>query len=189
MNHVETRQSFVCSFDSFDSKQKKHSFYRGNYCIERFCRVLKVLGTKIVNYQQKERTPLTDDENKYYEEQKECYIRQKEFCYNKYERIKSKLYKKVRDHFHYTGKFRGAAHCIGNLNYKVTQEIPVKFHNGSTYDYHFIIEELQEQFKGEFECLVENMEKSISFSVLIKKLHDNDNNKTITYKIGFVVAN
>ena len=104
--------------------------------------------------------------------------------------MKSKLYKKVRDHFHYTEKFRGAAHCIGNLNYKVPEEIPVKFHNGSTYDYHFIIEELQEQFKGEFECLGENMEKYISFSVLIKELHDNNNNnKTITYKIGFFVAN
>ena len=66
-------------------------------------------------------TPLTDDENKYYEEQKECYICQKEFCYNKNERMKSKLYKKGRDHFHYTGKVRGAAHCIGNLNYKVPQ--------------------------------------------------------------------
>ena len=68
MNHVETRCSFVCSFDSFDLKQKKHSFYRGKYCIERFCSVLKELGTKRVNYQQKEIAPLTDDENKYYEE-------------------------------------------------------------------------------------------------------------------------
>ena len=68
MNHVDTHQSFVCSFDS---KQKKHSFYRGKYCIERFCNVLKELGTKIVNYQQKEMTPLTDDENKYYQEEKD----------------------------------------------------------------------------------------------------------------------
>ena len=41
-----------------------------------------------------------------------------------------KLYQKVRDHCHYTGKFRGAAHSICNLNYKVPQEIPVKIHNG-----------------------------------------------------------
>ena len=31
-------------------------------------------------------TPLTDDENKFYEEQNECYICQKEFCYNKNEK-------------------------------------------------------------------------------------------------------
>ena len=128
--------------------------------------------------------PLTDNENKYYGEQKECYICQKEFCYNKNEKMKFKLYKKVRDHCHYTGKFRGAAHSICNLNYKVPQEIPVKIHNGSKYDYYFIIKELAEEFKGKFECLGENTEKHNSFSVQIKKEHDN--NKTITYKINFI---
>ena len=128
--------------------------------------------------------PLTDNENKYYEEQKECYICQKEFCCDKNQKMKFKLYKKVRDHCHYTGKFRGAAHSICNLNYKVPQEIPVKIHNGSKYDYHFIIKELAEEFKGEFECLGENPEKYISFSVPIKK--ENNNGETITYKIKFV---
>ena len=61
----------VCSFDS---KEDKHSFYRGNDCIKKFCSELKELGTKVVNYEQKEMTPLTDDENRYYEEQKKCYI-------------------------------------------------------------------------------------------------------------------
>ena len=168
----------------FDSKQNKRSFYRGKDCIKKFCSELKELGTKIINYEQKEMTPLTDDEKKYYEEQKECYICQKEFCSDKNKKMKFALYKKVKDHFHFTGKFRGAAHCICNLNYKVLQEIPVKIHNGSKYDYHFIIKELAEEFKGEFECLGENTEKYISFSVPIKKEHDND--KTVTYKIKFV---
>ena len=43
------------------------------------------------------------------------------------------------------------------------------FHNGCTYDYHFIIKELAEEFQGEFECLGENTEKYITFSVPIKK--------------------
>ena len=60
-----------------------------------------------------------------------------------------KLYQKVRDDCHYIGKFRGAAHSICNLRYKVPQEIPVVFHNGSAYDYHFIIKQLAEEFKGE----------------------------------------
>ena len=113
---------------------------------------------------------LTDDENKYYAEQKECYICQKD----KNQKMKFELYKKVRDHCHYTGKFRGAADSICNLRYKVPQEIPVKIYNGSKYDYHFIIRELAEEFKGEFECLGENTEKCISFSVPIKKEHDNN---------------
>ena len=83
-----------------------------------------------------------------------------------------------------SGKFTRAAHSICNLNYKVPQEIPVKIHNGSKYDCHFIIKELEEEFKGEFECLGETTEKYISFSVPIKKEHGNT--ETITYKIKFI---
>ena len=107
---------------------------------------------------------------------------QNQFCYDKNEKKKFKLYNKVIDHCHYTGKFRGATHNIYNFNYKLPQGIPVLHHNGSTYDYHFLIKELAEEFKGEFECLGENIEKYISFSVPIKKEHDDDNDKTITYK-------
>ena len=56
---------------SVDSNQNKQSFYRGKNCIKRFCSDLKELGTKIINYEQKEMIPLTDNGNKYYEEQKE----------------------------------------------------------------------------------------------------------------------
>ena len=97
---------------------------------------------------------------------------------------KFKLYQKVRDHCHYTGKFRGTAHSICNLRYKVPQEVSVKIHNGSKYDYHFIIRELAEEFKSQFECLGENAEKYITFSVIIKK--ENEDGKTITYKIKFI---
>ena len=45
--------------------------------------------------------------------------------------------KKVRDHCHFTGNFRGAAHSICNLRYKVPHGISVKIHNGSKYDHHF----------------------------------------------------
>ena len=72
------------------------------------------------------------------------------------------------------GKVRGAAYNICNLNYKVPKEIPIKLHNGSTYDYHFIIKELAEEFKGQFEWLGKNKEKYITFSVPIKKEHDDD---------------
>ena len=84
-----------------------------------------------------------------------------------------KKMQKVRDHCHYTGKYRGATHTNCNLKYKTTKKIPVVFHNGSTYDYHFIIKQLAREFKGSFECLGENTEKYITFSVPIKKEHDN----------------
>ena len=50
--------------------------------------------------------------------------------------------KKVRAHCHYTGKFRGAAHSIFNLRLKTPKKILVVLHNGSRYDYHFIINQL-----------------------------------------------
>ena len=109
---------------------------------------------------------------------------QKEFCYNKNEKKKFKIYQKVRDHCPYTGKFRRAAYSICNLNYKLPpQDILVKIHNGSIYDYYFLIKELAEEFKGQFECLGENTEKYITFSVPIKKEHDNG--KTITQIKGY----
>ena len=58
------------------------------------------------------------------------------------------------------------------------------FHNGSTYDYHFIIKRLAREFKGNFECLGENTERYITFSVPVKKEHDNG--KTTTYKLKFI---
>ena len=68
---------------------------------------------------------------------------------------------KVRDHCHYTGKYRGAAHSNCNLNYKIPKEIPVIFHNGSTYDYHFIIKQLARKFEGNFDRLGENTENTL----------------------------
>ena len=35
-------------------------------------------------------------------------------------------------------------HIIFNLKYSVPKEIPIVFHNGSNYDYHFMIKELAE---------------------------------------------
>ena len=121
--------------------------------------------------------PLTNKEIKSYEKQKVCHICKKKFCYDK-----SK--EKARGHCDYTKKFRWAAHSKYNLRYKVPKEISVVFHNSSAYDYHFIIKQLAEEFEGEFECLGENTEKYITFSVPLKK--ENDNGKKITYKLKFI---
>ena len=112
---------------------------------------------------------LTDEETKFYEEQKVCYICEKEFCTDKNDENEFKLKHKVRDHCHYTGKFRGATHNICNLRYKIPKEIPIVFHNGSVYDYHFINEQLAIEFKDKFDCLGESTEKYITFSAPIKK--------------------
>ena len=75
--------------------------------------------------------------NKSYEEQEKCHICQEKFCTDEDdENYKSR--KKAKDHCHYTGKRRAAAHSKCNLNYKVPKSIPIIIHN-ARYDTHFII--------------------------------------------------
>ena len=134
-----------------------------------FCKDLKEQAMKIINYEKKEMIPLTDEEKETHEHKKICYICKQEFCTDENNKKEFKLKQKVRDHCHYTGKYRGAAHSICNLHYKIPKEIPVLFHNGSIYDYHFIIKWWAREFKGNSECLGENTDKYITFSVPIKK--------------------
>ena len=123
-----------CSICSFDDTKNRRYFYRRKDCIEKVSKDLKEIGTEIINFEEKEMIALTNKEIKSYEKQKVCHICKKEFCDDKNK-------KKVRDHCHYTRKFRGAAHTVCNLRYKVPKEISIVFHNGSTY-YHFIIKKL-----------------------------------------------
>ena len=108
-----------------------------------------------------------------------CYI-----CNKPFYKYKKNNYIKVRDHCHYTGKYRGAAHKTCNLMYNTPREIPAVFHNGSSYDYHFIIKGLAEEFEGDFECLGESKDKYITFSAPIKKESNEDG--TIIYRIKFI---
>ncbi|XP_057308117.1 uncharacterized protein LOC130646004 [Hydractinia symbiolongicarpus] len=77
--------------------------------------------------------------------------------------------RKVRDHCHYTGLYRGAAHNTCNLKYKIPNHVPVIFHNLSGYDAHLFIRELGEKYDTQdIGCIAENTEKYISFNVKIK---------------------
>ena len=119
--------------------------------------------------------------HKLYREQEKCHIWEEKFCIGKNDENYTSR-KKVKDHCHYTGKFRGAAYSKCNLNYKVLKEILIIIHNAS-YDTHFMLNQLAKEFKGELNCIRDNMEKYITFSVPMKKKCDN---KTITYKLKFI---
>ena len=150
---------------SFDKSENKQTCYRGRDCMKIFCDDLNEHIIRVSNYEMKPRDLLTEEEKESYENQELCHICDKEFCTNN-----NKEMRKVRDHCHYTGKYRGVAHSKCNLKYKIVKEIPVLFHNESAYDYHFIIKYLAREFKGNFECLGENTEKYISFTVSFKKV-------------------
>ena len=76
---------------------------------------------------------------------------------------------RVRDHCHYTGRYRGAAHNSCNLKYRKPKSVSVFFHNLSGYDSHLFIKKLGSPDKKEnIDCIPNNEEKYISFSKTIK---------------------
>ena len=70
---------------------------------------------------------------------------------------------RVPDHCHLSGKFRGAAHKVCNLEYKVPTIFPVVFHNLSGYDSHLFIKTLRNS-EGDLSCIPNNEENYISFA-------------------------
>ena len=74
---------------------------------------------------------------------------------------------KVRDHCHYTGRYRGAAHSSCNLMYRIPSYIPVVFHNLAGYDAHLFIKELAKHTTN-INVTAKNTENYISFSVKVE---------------------
>ena len=102
----------------------------------------------------KKMAPLTAQELREFLKAPICWICQKKFQEND---------KKVRDHDHFTGKFRGAAHNQCNLQFKKPKFTPVIFHNLSGYDAHLFVKNLGVS-EGNIKCIPNNEEKYISFS-------------------------
>ena len=84
---------------------------------------------------------------------------------------KDKNYLKVKDHYHFTGKYRGAAHSICSLWFN---EIPDVFHSGSNYDYHFMIKLLENKFDKQFKCLGKKQKNTKVFLLKQKKIRKVD---------------
>ena len=173
----------MSTISSFRSIGNKHDVYRDKDCINKLYESLRKHAMKIINFKKKKMKLLTKEQQESYENAKICYICKGKFE-NKY--LKDKKYRKIRYHCHYTGEYRGAVHSICNLKYSVPKKIHIVFHNGSNYDYHFIIKEFAEEFKKQFTCLGENTEKCITFTVPIEKevTRIDKNGEEITKKIS-----
>ena len=74
---------------------------------------------------------------------------------------------KVRDHCHFTGRYRGAAHKICNFLYKKPNFTPVVFHNLSGYDSRLFVKNLGFS-EGGIDCIPNNEERYISFTKKIQ---------------------
>ena len=133
--------------------------YRGNDCVEKFCKHIISEARRL--YEVHPEVPmksLTSAQIKAHSKVKVCHI-----CL---ERFKLED-RKVRDHCHYTGEYRGVAHSNCNLQYKKPGYIPVIFHNLSGYDAHLFIRELSKH-TGRMGVIAKNKEDYISFSAKVE---------------------
>ena len=105
------------------------------FCVySKFCDYIKKEVRRLYHmFPEKPMESLTIEEWKQYNRATKCHI-----CFTPFEEINPK----VRDHCHYTGKYRGPAHRNCNLRYKIPSHIPVIFHNLSGYNAHLFIKEL-----------------------------------------------
>ena len=112
-----------------------------------------------------------------FEKAKICWICQKEFGESK----------KVRDHCHFTGKYRGAAHNKCNLQFKKPKFTPVIFHNLSGYDAHLFVKNLGKS-EGDIKCIPNNEEKYISFSkdIIVGEYEKDGKKHEIKHEIRFL---
>ena len=95
----------LVTYCSFDKTKTTVNYYRRKDCMKIFCKDLRNEAMKIINYEKMKEIILTNEEKESYENQKNCYICGKEFCTDKNNK-EFKQKQKVRDHDHYTGKYR-----------------------------------------------------------------------------------
>ena len=98
-----------------------------------------------------------EEARKFHESLTECYACGKTFDEGDFNMTK------VRDHCHYTGKYRGALHLLCNLRLKRVQTIPVIFHNLSGYDSHLFVKRLADTI-GRVDCIPQKAEKYVTFN-------------------------
>ena len=125
---------------------------------EIFVSKLSIITNDIYNtfYRRPKPLKLTKEEQASFDKAKTCYICSKEL-----------LKDRVRDHCHFTGQYRGAAHNRCNLQCRKPLILPVIFHNLQGYDAHLFIKQLS-GLQGELNCIPSTEEKYISFSKKIK---------------------
>ena len=132
--------------------------YRGKDCIETFCNYIRGEAHRLYHmFPEKPMDPLTKKQWKKYKKASKCHI-----CYKPF----TQTNRKVRDHCHYTGLYRGPAHSLCNLRYKIPSYIPVVFHNLSGYNAHLFIRELGAH-TSDMKVIAKNKEDYISFSIKV----------------------
>lgn len=129
------------------------SYYAGENAGDRFLdELLELEKSWIKGYLSdfSEMNPLSEEEKIAYETAKECYLCQKNFSGADW---------KVRDHNHRDGAFLGAAHNSCNLRRRKQNKLKIFIHNGSSYDFHFLVKSLGKRDVKNLYVLPFNTEK------------------------------
>lgn len=136
-----------------DQKIVFHHYYSGLDCVENFFIVINSVQKTLLTYMQRNEPMVNVPDNT----PRKCHICKKDF---------TQTDKIVRDHNHLTGQFVGFAHrspC--NLNYKLSNFIPIVIHNLSGYDSHLIFKKISDRFAKKITVIPVNAEKYTTFTI------------------------
>ena len=170
----------VCSKFAYSGVKDPLKLYRGKDCVRKFCE--HVIGEARHLYQsfpEKPMESLMKAQWKDYKCMGSCHIYVKPFKEGN---------RKVRDHCHYSGIYRGATHSLCNLQYKIPSYIPVVFHNLLGYDAHMFIKELA-NCGSRMGVITKNKEEYISFSINVevnKYIDKNGEEKSKEIELRFI---
>ena len=159
-NHVPSGWCVYSDF-AYGKVENPLKLYRGEDCFKKFCdHVIGEAHRLYHAFPEKPMEPLTKKQWKKYKKASRCHICFKSFMEDN---------PKVRDHCHYGSLYRGAAHSICNLRYRIPSYIPVVFHNLSGYDAHLFIRELAASVPGgaKMGVITKNKEDYITFSIKV----------------------
>jgi hypothetical protein len=154
--------------------------YEGEDVTKKFVDMLEEEAHDIYNrFKFKEPIKMFFKDTENYERATVCYACRKEFTTKD---------GKVRDHCHYTGAYRCAAHSTCNLKMRKPRFIPVLFHNLEGYDAHLFIRNLGVS-SGDIKCIPKTEEKYISFTKEIevgKFTDENGKEKKVIRELRFL---
>ena len=170
----------ICSKFAYGNLTNPLTQYRIPDCVNEFCKHIISEAKRLYDsFLEKPMAPLTKSQLKEYKWAIKCHI-----CFKPFSEKK----RKVRDHCHYNGLYRGAAHSSCNLQYKIPNYIPVVFHNLIRYDAHLFIRELAKYTTG-MGVIAKNTEDYISFSIKVevdKYVDKEGNERTKEMELRFI---
>ena len=138
--------------------------YRGSDAVDVFCQKLNELREVKANMEENKKIDMTDENKADFKNATHCFICGDKFRMNYKSAKEAEKYKKVRDHCHFTGKYRGCAHSVCNLNFCNRHfKVPVFFHNMKNYDGLLFIQNAEKlSNKNKIDVISQNSEQFIN---------------------------